>query len=341
VLAGVLLVAVACEDGAGRPDQLAAEDGDGPQQGPIATIQGGVALPPVDVARVLVGEGLAFGSPLPREQAAADALVGTEVIAALARRVHTLGDGRHLADLLVLTLDGAQLFDESVLAAYERGIVGSLGGSEPDELPVAGRSVLRSADPAGRTTLGFREGNQLLVVRAANEGDASITTMLVVEAIGRGDVGVVEPATPMVPLPPEAAFVAVPGVTFTPFLPPELEPSPEPPALAGASAVQGRYGVVAGERRTIVWSFAVDIAAYPTAEALAPALQALVTERAGGTPPQAVEVGGRVVLSSSAAVGSRSAQAFRHQNLVVIVEGDQPSQLDAVTTAWVAALGPT
>jgi hypothetical protein len=38
--------------------------------------------------------------------------------------------------------------------------------------------------------------------------------------------------------------------------------------------------------------------------------------------------------------GTRSARAFRHQGLVLLVEGDRPDQLDAVLTAWITALGP-
>lgn len=337
---GLLLVTAACEDGDGRPDQLTGIDGDGPAQGPIATVQGGVDLPP-DPTALLVGDGLAYGTPLPSEQAAADALVGAEVAQVLARRVYLVADGRHLADLLVLTLDGTQIFDEAVLAAYEQAMVTALGGGELSEVTLSARAVMRSADAGGRTALGVREGNQLLVVQAGVEGDATMAITLLLDATDRGAVGSLDPATPLIPLPVDSAFVGTPGVAFTPFLPPEVEPPPAAPDLPGATAVAGRYGVVAGERRTVVWSFAVDVAATPTAEALAPALQALAATRADGTVAQPTEVGGRVVLSSASPAGTPSAQVFRHQGLVLVVEGTQPDQLAAVTTAWIAALGPT
>jgi hypothetical protein len=104
--------------------------------------------------------------------------------------------------------------------------------------------------------------------------------------------------------------------------------------------VQGRYGVVAGERRTVVWAFTVDAGTYPSAEALDPALQALAATRAGGTAPQALELGGRLVYSSTSEPGAPSAQVFRHQGLVLVVEGDRPDQVAAVASAWIAALGP-
>jgi hypothetical protein len=112
------------------------------------------------------------------------------------------------------------------------------------------------------------------------------------------------------------------------------------PTFPGAVGVEGRYGVVAGERRTVVWAFALDLTTYPSAEALAPALPALVSARAEGEAPQAVEVIDRVVLSVANADGTRSASVFRHQGLVLLVEGDRAAQVDAVVTAWIRALGP-
>ena len=64
----------------------------------------------------------------------------------------------------------------------------------------------------------------------------------------------------------------------------------------------------------------------------------LVGGRAGGQPVEQVELLGRLVARASAPVGERSAQAFRHQALVLVVEGNDPAQLDAVTTAWITAL---
>jgi hypothetical protein len=102
--------------------------------------------------------------------------------------------------------------------------------------------------------------------------------------------------------------------------------------------VQGRYGVVAGERRTTVWAFTVDPGAYPSAEVLEPAMAALASARAGGAAPEAIEVVDRVVQRATGAEGSPSARAFRHGALVLLVEGTDPAQIDAVVSAWIAAL---
>jgi hypothetical protein len=188
--------------------------------------------------------------------------------------------------------------------------------------------------------VGFVEANLLTIVKGSTPADVDLTVSRQIEARGRGEAGSPTPFTPLVATPVDAAFVAVPTVTFEAISAPEDEPGPETPALAGATAVEGRYGVVAGERRTVVWAFTVDPSVYPAAEVLAPAMEALATARAGGVAAQALELGGRVVYSATGEAGSPSAEVFRHRGLVLVVEGVQPDQLDAVTTAWIAALGP-
>lgn len=340
---GLAGLVAACGGGSGgRVDDVSGTPGQ-PRPGSIPTIVGGVDLGRLDPVTVLVGEGLAFGAPLPSEQAAAEAYTADpEVTAALVRRVYTVAEGRHLADAVVLVLDGSELFDTSVLAAFVEGAVSAAGGGRAGEAVLASRPVVRSADPEGKSAaVGFLEANLLTIVTAPSALEADLIVTRQLEARARGEVGSSTPLTPLVATPVGAAFVSVPTVTFASIPPAEDEPAPEAPGLAGATAVEGRYGVVAGERRTVVWAFSVDLAAYPSAEALVPAMEALATSRSGGTPVTTAEVGGRVVYSSSAAPGSPSAQVFRHLGLVLVVEGVQPDQLDAVTTAWIAALGPS
>src|SRR5690606_41366180 len=103
---------------------------------------------------------------------------------------------------------------------------------------------------------------------------------------------------------------------------PEEEPvSPSPPALAVAAAAQGRYGVIAGERRTVVWALALDPAAHPSAESVAPLLGPLVAERAGGAPTGATGLIDRIVVSADAPVGAGSARAFLPQAPALLAEG--------------------
>ena len=339
LLAGLL---VACtDDGPGRPDEVG-DDRRGPNAGPLPTIPGGVELTAVEPAAGLVGEGLAYGTPLPSEQLAAEALAGSpEVADVVARRVLLEADARHLADVVLVTLEGAELFDEGSLAAFERALVVSLGGgADVDDAEVAGRPALVAVGEEA-TVVAHREGSLLTVVRAAAEADARLVATRQVEARARGEVGSLDPRTPMAALAVDAAFVEVPNVAFAPIPPPEEEPvSPSPPALAGAAAVQARYGVIAGERRTVVWALALDPAAHPSAESVAPLLGPLVAERAGGAPTEATELIDRIVVSADAPVGERSARAFRHQGLVLLAEGVRPDQLDALVTAWIPALGP-
>ena len=342
VAAGVATALLsACGTGSDGAIDEVGEERDGPNPGVVPTMPGGVELAVLDPATVLVGTDLAFGAPLPSEQAAADAFTADpEVETALVRRVRSAADGRRLADVVVLALDGSELFDDSVLAAFERGAVGALGGGAATDRVLADRAVLRAGAGDGRTAVGFREGNLLTIVSgAAPDVDLVVTRQL--EAIGRGEVGSGTPVTPLIGVPPDLVFVEVPTVVFAPFPLPEDEEPPPTPAVAGATGVAGRYGVVAGERRTVVWSFAVA-EAYPSAEAVEPVVQRAVSELVPGAPVEGVEVIDRVVHAASGTADevARAVSAFLHQGLVLVVQGTDAAQVDAVVTAWITALGP-
>jgi hypothetical protein len=335
----VAVALAACSGGgSGAPDDVT-ERREGHNAGPTPTLSGGVALDAVDPSAVLVGAGLAFGSPLPSEAAAADAFLDApEVAAAVVRRVLDPSDGRHLADVTVLTLDGRQIFDLGVLTAFADATVAALGGGQAERVSLAGRDLLQVTSPAG-VTVGFLQGDLLIVVRGG-PADAVLVATRQLEAIARGEVGSVTPVTPLLPTPADSAFVPVPAVTFAPIPPPEEEPAPVPPALVVATAVQGRYGVVGGERRTVVWSFSLDPRTYPSAESVEPAIQALAGTRAGAASATSTETIDRVVFGATGPDDGSTVRAFRHKGLVLVVEGARADQVDAVTTAWIAALGP-
>lgn len=336
LLLAVLGVA-ACGGGGGS--NAGAPEDRGPNKAPPQTLAGGVELPPVDPVSLLVGEALAYGKPLPSEQAAADAyLEDPEVASVVARRLYGLRDGRPLGIVRVLALDGAEIFDESVLDAFVEAVVASLADGTAAAVPVAGREVLRG-DADGRTVMGYREGDQLFIVEGPDPHDIGVVLERQVRAFAARAPGAEEPFTPLVPTPVDAAFVEVPTVTFQPIPPPEEEPVPETPALRGAIGSQGRYGVVAGERRITIWAYSLDVPrTYPSAESLEAPVAELVAARAGGAPVEEVEVFGKVVVGANGPDGSASARAFRHQGIVVLVEGLVPSQLDAVITAWLREL---
>ncbi len=339
LVAAVVLTAACSGSGDGGGDDGAAVDPDaGPNRGPVPTLVGGVDLPRVEVVDVLVGEGLAYGDPLPSEQAAAQAYTeDPEVAGVLRRRIHSIRDGRLVGHLLVLRLDGSEVFDEGVLAAFERGLVGALGGGDPAPEDLAGRTVVRARGEA-TTAIGYREGDLLVVVAGPVDHDVTVVAERQLTDLAAGVPGAFAPTTPLVGTPVGAAFVPVPTVTFGPIPSAEEEVPPAPPALAGATAVEGRYGVVAGERRTTVWSLAVADA-YRSAEALQPATAGLVSSRAVGGATATGELGGRVVLRASADDGSVAVAAFRHHGLVLLVEGTDAEDVEAVVSAWIAALG--
>lgn len=333
----VLLLAACSGDGPSAIDEVG-DDRQGANRGPLPTIAGGVDLDEVDPVSLLVGADLAFGSPLPSEATAADQFTNeAEVRAVTVRRVFEVPTARQLGEVLVLSLDGAELFDEGVLRAFQDALVEALSGGEVGSLELVGRRTLHASGDLA-SVVAFREGSALVIVSSAVDADAVLVVTRQLEARVRGEVGTAELRTPLLPTPAEAAFLPVATIAFTPFSPPEDEPAPEAPALPAATGLQGRYGVVAGERRTTVWGISVDTSTYPTAEALEPAMRDLVAARAGGIAPEPVELIDRVVLVSTAPAGEASAQAFRHRGLVILVEGTDPAQLDAVTSAWIAAL---
>lgn len=340
VLAVLLLAVTAGCGGGGQGAVDGVADTRGARNaGPTPTLTGGIELSPVDPAAVLVGAGLTFGSPLPSEAAALEAFVDApEVTSAIARRAHDAGDGRRLANVLVLVLDGREIFDDGVLDAFVGATVGALGGGRARPVALAAGEGLQVVGPDA-TTLGFLQGDLLVVVRGA-PSDAELVVTRQLEAIARGEVGSTTPVTPLVPTAPESAFVPVPTVAFASILPPEEEPPPVPPTLAGATAVQGRYGVVGGERRTVVWAFSLDAGSYPSAEAVDPAMDELVRARTRASAAPGVETADRLVFGATAPDGTTSVRAFRHRGLVLVVEGAAADQVDAVATAWIAALGP-
>lgn len=339
-LVALAALLVACSGGGTTTDEVRSTR-DGPTPGVIPTIPGGVELGQLDPTAVLVGAGLAFGSPLPSEQVAADGLMSDAAIAAaVARRVYSSEDATHIAHVMVLGLDGARIFDESGLAALVDGAVAAAGRGTPRHITLAGRPAVRASDRVeGVSAVGFLEANLLVIVTAPDTVAAEGVATSQIEARERGEVGSAVPATPLRLAAVDAAFVAVPTVTFAPIPPPEREAPPVAPELPGATAVEGRYAVVAGERRGVVWAFSADVATYASAEALEPPMAALVAGRADGAAPVTTEVADRVVLAATNPAGSPSARVFRHGNLVLLVEGFRPDQLDAITTAWVAALG--
>lgn len=336
VVAGGLTV-VSCSDGAPADGAPTTED-EGPNAGALPTLAGGLELAATDPVRVLAGDGLTYGRALPSQQVAADAfLADPEVSSAVTRRIYALGDGRLMGDVLVLGLDGSELFDEGVLDAFVAGVVAAFGDGQAETIPVGDRPTVRSRGAAG-SVIGYLEGDQLVVVRGRVPGDVEAVVALQLAALAAGAPGSAEPRTPLVAIPIDSVFVAVPAVTFQPFPPPEDEPVPEPPALGGATGVQGRYGVVAGERRTTAWAFSLDPGVHPWAETLDAALVALVGARASGAEGDTVEVLGRLVHRADGAEGAVSARAFRQHGVALLVEGLDPAQLDAVVSAWITAL---
>jgi hypothetical protein len=306
---------------------------------PPPTLAGGIELAAVDPTVALAGEGLAYGTPLPSAEAAAQALLEDPAVrSVLVRLVHDAGGAGPLAEVIALSLDGAAFFDATVLEGYLDGLVlGLTDAAGPPELVDLGGTTVRRADGPGPGSAAVWRVGDLVVVVRGDRGAVDLVLLRSLEALANGQPGSLEPRTPLPPgggEPPP--FVPVPGLSFTPF--PDDEEPPEPPGLVGAGPADGRIGVIGGERRTLVWALPIadDV---PTVESVRPAVDAMVQARAGGAPAVASEALGRVVVTADGAAGSRSARAFLHRRHVLVVEGSEPAQLDAVVTAWITALG--
>lgn len=304
---------------------------------PPPTMAGGIDLPAVDPTVVLAGDGLAYGSPLPSAETAAQALLEDPAVrSVLVRLVHDAGGAGPLAEVIVVSLDGAAFFDTSVLEGYLDGLVLGLTDAPgpPELVDLAGTPVRRADGPGAGSAAVWRTGDLVVLVRG-DRGAVDLVLLRSLAAVANGQPGSLEPRTPLPPGGDAPPFVPVPGLSFTPF--PEDEELPEAPGLVGAGAADGRIGVVGGERRSLVWALPVadDV---PTVEAIRPAVEAMVQGRAGGAPAVISETLGRVVVTADGAAGSRSARAFLHRRWVLLVEGSEPAQLDAVVTAWITAL---
>ena len=331
----VTLAAGACSDDGGS-DGAVTQDA-GPNTLPPQTLPGGVELAAVDPLRLLAGDGLAYGQPLPSEQAAAEAyLEDPEVASVMARQLHSRGDGRRMGDVLVLELNGAEIFDESVLDGFVGGAVGALGDGTTEPVTIAGRPVLRSQGPSG-TVMGYREGNQLMLVRGPAPEDIGgvVERQLQALAVARSARRSRSPRSSRCrSTPPSCRCPPCPSNR-------SRRPRRSPRRSRQVCRAQRGFWVATawspGERRTNVWAHTLDPTTYPSAERLEPALAALASTpgrcarggEGGARPPRLQRRRRRWPPLSPRVPPS---------GLALVVEGQVPAQLDAVITAWLTEL---
>jgi hypothetical protein len=310
------------------------------------------ALPPLikselDVQRVapesvLVATGFAFGAARPSVQAALDVYRPDKaVLGAAVRLVTDTASLAPAADMTVLALDPTVFHDREVFEGYLRGFIQGIGASVT-AADVAGVRTLRAGPAADGSLLrAYLHENLLIVARGRDDDALARLVAAQLTAIAAGQVGTADLATPMRVVQPGELFVNVPTVGFVAY--PATETPPPAPVLSGASGavtgIETRLVAVAGERRGTTWVIGTSAGAFPTAESLTPAIDALATARYGSAPTSS-EVGGRVVVSAGPGPGGEMLRVFRYQDVVVVIEGIESDQLDAIVSAWSAALGP-
>ena len=292
--ATIALLATACRgsgDGEASPGRDRVPAATSSTEALRPSLRGGLALPAVEPAALLVGDGLLFGEVLPSEAAGLSELTAQpEVASGLSRRVFEPG-GRHIGSLVVLSLRSEAFFDQAVLDGWREGLVAALAGAPRATLvEVAGDAAVAATGRAG-SAVAVTEGSAVAVVLAESEADATLVAASVRVAYRRGDPGRPDPATPMRPFVPGAVFVGVPAVSFVPF--PIFESQGPAPVAAGFGPVEVRIVAMGGERRAVAWAFGSDPAVRASAEAVQAGLAEAVGGRAGSSA-RTVELRDRV-----------------------------------------------
>jgi hypothetical protein len=316
-----------------------------------AAVPSTTVLPPLikselDVQRiepeaVLVADGYAFGAARPSVKAALD-VYGPDaaVLSGVVRLVTDTTSLLPAGDMTVLALDPAVFHDREVFEGYLRGFIEGIGATVTST-DIDGVPVLR-AGPAvdGSLVRAYLHENLLIVARGRNDDVLARLVTSQLAAVKAGKPGSSDLITPMRVVPPAQLFVSVPTVGFAAYPSPEVPPPA--PVLSNApgavSAIETRIVAVAGERRATTWVIGTSAGHFPTAESLTPSIDALAAARYG-TAAKTAEVAGRVVVSAQSPSGT-ALRVFRFQDVVVVIEGIEADQLDAIVSAWSFALGP-
>jgi hypothetical protein len=292
-----------------------------------------LALAEADPTSLLVAEGIRFGTAPAPLLAALDA---------------------YRDDVAVLDADGAIAWDAtSVLRVAEVVVLALDPGAFTDEslLDVYVDRLRNAAAEGARRVESFQRGNLLALLTGLDAARLADLAARMQAAVDAGQTGTDERFTPLRELATGAVFVPLTTARFDPYpvggepvqpstptthAPPEPPPPPILPGI-GEVAIELRQVVVAGEVRALAWALAVPLRLRPSAELLEPAIPPAVAGRAG--EPTTSFVVDRSVWTADPTDERSAVRAFRHGNVVVMVEGADPVQLDALVGAWITALG--
>ncbi len=335
------LVCAACNEGVSVPSTTT-EDVESTTSVTLAPrlIPSQLDVERLEPATVLVADGIAFGTALPNDQRALETYVADPaVLDGVARIAYDSASAALIGDVTVLSIEPGAFHDEEVLDAFVVGVVEATGGRAISE-DVDGRPTLRATGTDGTSVRALAHENLLVLVQGADDIAVRrvVAGMGAAVTAGRSGDGVLH--TPILTLAAGELFIPVSTVGFEPY--PDGEEVPPAPALPGpAGAVAGaeaRLAIVAGERRGTTWVIAASTAVFLEAEALEPAVVELVQARLR-SEVATVQVGRRVVHGAGPDRAGAVIRAFRHHNLVVVIQGREIDQVDAIVSAWSDAIG--
>lgn len=297
-----------------------------------------------DPASVLTGDGLLFGDPGPEALLASQGFESDPLVQSAATRgVYSADTLESVATVSALGLAPGVFTSAAAVDGYVRGLaVGVAGGDDTPVDAQLGALDGFAASSESRSVITFRLDNVVVLVAASSPAGARIVAAAMVNATVGGAVADPGTTTPFAVLDPAAAFVALNGFVFAPFPTDEekvvlaFEPLPVPLIDGMGGLPQGRLVVLGNEIRASAWALPASPDSYASAEALVDPMRLLAAARSGGEVSEQV-VAGRTIYKGDA---SEPIRVFRLANLVLVVDGLDAANADAVVAEWARSLDP-
>ena len=304
--------------------------------------------PPIDFGdrdptSLLAADGFVFGGPEPETVLAADGIGSDPLVQrALARTVYSAETGEELATLLAVVLEPGVFTSAAAVNGFVGGLATGLIGTDdpPMPVPIGGFDGF-AASSGQRSIVAFRVDNVVVMV----EADSPATAGAVGEAVAVADsTGAGVDSTTMTPfsdVDPFSVFSPLAGFEFAVFPTDEekvdlpFEPLPVPTLDGLAGFPVGELVVIGNEIRGAAWAVPVSRASYASAEDLIEPMRNLAATRSGGAATEQV-IAGRTVYGGDAV---ESIRVFRHENLVLVVDGFDRVNADAIVAAWARSVG--
>ncbi len=295
-----------------------------------------------DPTSLLSAEGFVFGDPGPESVLAADG-VGSDPLVqrALARTVYELDTGEPAATLLAVVLAPGVFTSDAAVNGFVGGLAtGVLDTNDQPTLVPVGAADGFAASSGQMSVVAFRIDNVVVMIEAASLTTAAAVGEAVAAAASTGVEVDATTGTPFTEVDPFSVFAPLAGFDFAAFPTDEekvdlpFEPLPVPTLAGLAGFPVGELVVIGNEIRGAAWAVPVSGASYESGEDLIEPMRNLAATRSGGGTVEQV-IAGRTVYAGDAV---ESIRVFRHENLVLVVDGFDRVNADAFVAAWARSL---